>query len=271
MRGLSPGTDPIVPPTDQQDDSFDNQTIIRAPHGTDRPYFCMARAAAQDENLSFEARGVISYLLSKPDNWQILPSDLMKEGHIGRDQTYRILNELKSAGYLLFQRIHTAKGVFIGVEYRLFEVPQPLPEKPDAGKPFTGNPQLHNTESSQSRELAAASKIYEHEIGMITSMIAEQLWEIIDEHYPSGWFEAAVMEAVEHNARNLKYVRAILDRWQREGRGPRGNSQQHEPQLIDPDPLCPICHGAGVIEYVVEGMPGEVPRETCGCRKGVRP
>lgn len=64
------------------------------------------------------------------------------------------------------------------------------------------------------------STIYEQNIGQLTPMIADELHDIEDT-YPEGWFADAVQEAVLNNARNLKYVRAILRRWDAEGRGPR--------------------------------------------------
>ena len=58
-------------------------TIIRAPRSAEHPYFACRRAPAQDEALSWEARGVLWYLLSKPDDWIILESDLMRGGDQG--------------------------------------------------------------------------------------------------------------------------------------------------------------------------------------------
>lgn len=61
-------------------------------------------------------------------------------------------------------------------------------------------------------------KLYEANIGPLTPMIAEILRE--DETtYPLEWIEDAIGEAVQHNARNWKYVRAILKTWKEKGRG----------------------------------------------------
>ncbi|MFZ3151723.1 MAG: DnaD domain protein [Anaerolineaceae bacterium] len=61
-------------------------------------------------------------------------------------------------------------------------------------------------------------KLYEANIGPLTPMIAEMLRE--DETtYPVEWIEDAIGEAVQHNARNWKYVRAILKAWKEKGRG----------------------------------------------------
>ena len=76
-------------------------------------------------------------------------------------------------------------------------------------------------------ELAAITKVYEENIGVITPMVAERLKDIA-ERYPPGWFKDAVDEAVGANARNLLYTEKILDRWEREGyKAPRQKGGPH--------------------------------------------
>jgi DnaD/phage-associated family protein len=60
-------------------------------------------------------------------------------------------------------------------------------------------------------------RLYEDNIGMLSPMIAEQLTEA-EEVYPPMWVEDAFREAVKSNKRSWRYVAAILDRWEREGR-----------------------------------------------------
>jgi hypothetical protein len=69
--------------------------IIRARHDKDDPYFRLRRATAQDIQLSWAARGVITYVLSKPDNWEVRVEDLIDQGDLGRNAIYRILGELQ--------------------------------------------------------------------------------------------------------------------------------------------------------------------------------
>lgn len=59
--------------------------------------------------------------------------------------------------------------------------------------------------------------LYEQNIGALTPLIAERLREA-DETYPGDWISDAIKIAVENNVRNWKYVSAILERWQVEGR-----------------------------------------------------
>jgi DnaD/phage-associated family protein len=60
-------------------------------------------------------------------------------------------------------------------------------------------------------------QLYEANIGSITPMIADELKDA-EAEFPTFWLEEAVRLAVEHNKRSWKYIRAILDRWEREGR-----------------------------------------------------
>jgi hypothetical protein len=74
--------------------------IIRARHDKDGPYFRLRDATAQDIQLSWAARGVIAYVFSKPDNWEVRVEDLTSQGDMGRNAIYRILGELQQLGYI---------------------------------------------------------------------------------------------------------------------------------------------------------------------------
>jgi DNA replication protein len=60
-------------------------------------------------------------------------------------------------------------------------------------------------------------QLYENNIGSLTPMIADELKDMETE-FPEQWIEDAIRIAVENNARKLRYIRAVLQRWQSEGR-----------------------------------------------------
>jgi hypothetical protein len=134
----------------------DRINVIRAPRDSEHAYFAVSRALTQDKRLSFEARGVLAYLLSKPSDWIVRIQDLQKEGSCGRDRIYRILKELRDAGYLHRDQEHQPNGAFVWGPYRVYE--QPFTDKADmvaqhqeATQPFTENtdtvkPDTVNTE-----------------------------------------------------------------------------------------------------------------------------
>ena len=80
--------------------------IIRTEHKKEKGEFYIAyKAAAQDTRLSWAARGMLHYLFSRPDNWQVRPDDLLNQGPDGREKNRNILKELAQVGYL--KRIKT--------------------------------------------------------------------------------------------------------------------------------------------------------------------
>jgi len=59
--------------------------------------------------------------------------------------------------------------------------------------------------------------LYEENIGALTPLISEEL-RTAEQDYPPGWIEEAIRLAVERNARNWRYIRRVLERWQAEGK-----------------------------------------------------
>ena len=135
---------------------MNQNTIIRAPRSGDSPYFSTARAAAQDRAISFEARGLLWYLLSKPDNWSVKPKDL--EQQCGRSRVYRIITELRVAGYLEYHEGgQDASGKFASGYYNVYEIPRvenqhtDLEKKPCVEKPDTENQHVTDKRSTKDR------------------------------------------------------------------------------------------------------------------------
>ena len=47
-----------------------------------------------DERLTFEALGLLTYLLSQPDDWRVVPGQIKNRGGVGRNKTYQLIKEL---------------------------------------------------------------------------------------------------------------------------------------------------------------------------------
>lgn len=88
----------------------------------EKEYVSIANAVLQDKNLSWEARGVMAYLLSKPDGWQCRNYDLMNQGPAGRHIIQRILKELQEAGYI--HRYQKSNGHKIEWITEIYETPE---------------------------------------------------------------------------------------------------------------------------------------------------
>jgi DnaD/phage-associated family protein len=69
-------------------------------------------------------------------------------------------------------------------------------------------------------------RLYEENIGPLTPLLAETLQEAEDT-YPEEWIEEAIRIALENNARNWRYVEAILTAW-KEGKGRYGKSVRRD-------------------------------------------
>lgn len=75
------------------------------------------------------------------------------------------------------------------------------------------------------QEIPNIFKVYEENIGPLTPLISDALKEAEDT-YPADWIVDAIRIAVEKNKRVWRYVTAILERWNREGR----DAQKTKPQ-----------------------------------------
>ena len=72
-------------------------------------------------------------------------------------------------------------------------------------------------EAHVARERPNIFELYEQNIGLLQPLLAEELKEA-EQNYPAAWIVDAFQIAVEHNARNWRYIRSILERWAREGK-----------------------------------------------------
>src|SRR5512136_1636955 len=77
-----------------------------------RSYSVIPNSVLEDTSLSWEARGMLCYLLSKPDHWEVRVGHLISEGPAGREKVQSILHELEAKNYLTRTREHKPDGTF---------------------------------------------------------------------------------------------------------------------------------------------------------------
>lgn len=97
--------------------------------------------------MSLKAKGLLSLMLSLPDDWNYSISGLVKLSKDGKDSVMSALSELEKFGYLHRSRVVNEKGQFSGVEYNIYEQPQeeyPIAEKENAVKPTSANSPAEN-------------------------------------------------------------------------------------------------------------------------------
>lgn len=120
------------------------------------PYAVIDKTVLEDERLSFKARGLAAYLLSKPDNWTVNERHLIKIGPDGQAAIRSGLHELEQAGYLRRERKHTEDGKFAW-ETTLYETPcleNPLMDKPSMENPLMENPLMENPLVISNKEIS---------------------------------------------------------------------------------------------------------------------
>lgn len=94
----------------------------------ENPFVQMDKYFIEDETLSFEAKGLLAYVLSKPNTWQIRKTDLIKRSMSGRTRIDRALLELMSAGYMNWYQEKNEDGTFADWVYDVYERPEFNPE-----------------------------------------------------------------------------------------------------------------------------------------------
>lgn len=65
-----------------------------------------------DDTLSWEARGLLAYLLTKPDDWEVQLDDLVQAGSGTKEEVRRILTELEERGYASREKTRQYDGTF---------------------------------------------------------------------------------------------------------------------------------------------------------------
>jgi hypothetical protein len=122
--------------------------IERCEHSASEKFTVIRRALAQDKRLSFQARGLLVYVLSKPPKWKAKDIDLMREGGIKKHAYGSIMAELKTYGYATRLRERQEDGTFAWV-LKIFEKPEltrkdPLPDFPVVDEPSMENQVVDN-------------------------------------------------------------------------------------------------------------------------------
>jgi len=116
--------------------------IIRVKKGHD-PYARIDKVPINDKRLSYKSLGLLTYLLSKPDDWKVMEVNLVSSHGDGRDSVRTGLQQLIKAGYIE-RKMERENGRYVCVEYTVHERPIKTEEEPKTEIPATGNPMTGN-------------------------------------------------------------------------------------------------------------------------------
>lgn len=97
--------------------------IIRRKHNAN--YTVVPNGPINDEALTFEALGLLTYLLSRPDNWQVNISQLRLRGELGKDKAQSLMRLLIATGYVVRRQYRAENSnQFKAWEYIVYDCPQ---------------------------------------------------------------------------------------------------------------------------------------------------
>lgn len=106
------------------------------------------RRTINDDRLSFRARGVLVYLLDKPDDWRTDSESIARAGCEGRDAVRAALAELELCGYLRRSKTQDAAGLW-STEIVIFERPAPVDNAGEIGLTDDGFPVVGVTSTNE--------------------------------------------------------------------------------------------------------------------------
>lgn len=111
-----------------------------------RDYTVMSNYHLKDRSLSLKSKGLISMMLSLPDEWNYTTRGLTVICKEGVDAIGASLKELEKAGYLVRNRLRDELGRIADTEYVIYEKPQnkPNPDCPNTAPPCPASPHTEN-------------------------------------------------------------------------------------------------------------------------------
>lgn len=129
-------------------------TIVRI--NKNKNYTVLSNYHLKDKNLSLKAKGLLSLMLSLPENWDYTEKGLTTLSKDCLDSVKTTLKELENNGYLIRKQLKDEKGKFKNNIYDIFENPilensiteNPITENPLTEKPTQLNTNILNTKNN---------------------------------------------------------------------------------------------------------------------------
>ena len=108
-----------------------------------RDYTVMSNHHLRNTNLSLKAKGLLSLMLSLPEEWDYTTKGLARICKDGVDSICAGVRELEEQGYVIRERVRNPNGQLGSIEYTILEQPRPPErEKPERENPVLDNPIL---------------------------------------------------------------------------------------------------------------------------------
>ena len=125
-----------------------------------KDFTVMSNHHLRNKNLSLRAKGLLSLMLSLPEEWNYSLSGLAQLSKEGIDAVRASIRELETVGYIKRHRLRNSKGQLEDTEYVIHEQPifdEPILEKPTLDNPAQVEPMLEkptqlNTNKTNTKE-----------------------------------------------------------------------------------------------------------------------
>lgn len=213
----------------------------------------------EDERLSFKARGLLIYMLSKPDDWKFYTEELAKRSNKdGISAIKTALNEIEDAGYLTRKQGHKKNGQFTSQDWILTDtstnspqVEKSLADKAPAGKALADNRTLPNTDFKPNTDLSNTDRsligdqhttqdvfgLWQSNWGFPNGIAQQDLTEWINE-FGADLVTFAITYALRRNVKSTgadRYLDQLLKAYKKKGistvEQAKNEDKQHQQQM----------------------------------------
>ncbi|AJE09892.1 helix-turn-helix domain-containing protein [Clostridium botulinum] len=218
--------------------------VFRVIKDKENPYVMLNKYFVYDGRLSLKAKGLMSYFLSRPDNWEFYSSEIEKNCKDGEKAIRTAIKELETNGYIERLLKRDSNGKLIGgYDYTIYEIPQNIksyettctkeePKRQNAYSakclsgetPIRRNGGLLNNDIKLNKERERdshfeAMKLCQY-VEEVTSMpgilnLAAVKISIMKHGYKHT--KLAIEKAIALNKCSMQYINGILQTWMKEG------------------------------------------------------
>ena len=109
-------------------------------------YTVMSNHHLRNKDLSLKAKGLLSQMLSLPEDWDYTLKGLSLINREQIDAIRAAIRELEQAGYIVRSRERDSQGRLRGADYVIYEQPQPVPDSPTLENPTQLNKDISSKE-----------------------------------------------------------------------------------------------------------------------------
>ena len=147
-----------------------SETIFRVEKNAENPFVMIDKNVFEDTSLSFKAKGILGYLLSRPNDWTLIIADIQKRSTDGKDSVKNGIDELIERGYIVKTEQPRQAGKFATCDYVVYEKPintgvnrcgKTVTDKPQRlnrhGKSATTNNNKLNNELTNKKDISSST------------------------------------------------------------------------------------------------------------------